>query len=269
MNSILQHNPPPAPRAARGATAGRRVRRWAALAVVVIAAAVGLGEFLSHRSQRERLVQQMMSAYPDQVTANPAVVRFAIAQARPLFARHCAPCHGADMRGNPAIGAPNLKNGVWLWGNGSVFQIERILLYGIRTSQRKSLHITVMPAFGVMGRLSDAQVRDLVQFLLKLNHRPYQVGAANAGEVLFHSDKYGCYDCHGSDAKGESDYGAPNLTINTWNNGGDPKSLYDSIYYGRDRVMPAWQGILSLEQMRALAIYIHTLSHASARPTGG
>ncbi|MGH8207241.1 MAG: hypothetical protein ACRETK_10740, partial [Steroidobacteraceae bacterium] len=65
MNSILQHNPRPAPRAARGATAGRRVRRWAALAVVVIAAAVGLGEFLSHRSQRERLVQQMMSAYPD------------------------------------------------------------------------------------------------------------------------------------------------------------------------------------------------------------
>jgi cytochrome c oxidase cbb3-type subunit 3 len=239
------------------------------LAAVIIAAAVGLGAFLSHRAQRERLAQQMLSAYPDQVSENPALVQFAVAQARPLFAQHCAQCHGADMRGNPIIGAPSLTNNVWLWGNGSVFQIERILLYGIRTPQSKSLHITVMPAFGVMGRLSDEQVRDLVQFLLKLNHRPYQVGPANTGEVLFHSDNYGCYDCHGSDAKGDSDYGAPNLTIDVWNNGGDPKSLYDSIYYGRDRVMPAWQGLLSLEQIRALAIYIHAVSHASARPASG
>ncbi len=150
-----------------------------------------------------------------------------------------------------------------------MFQIERILLYGIRSGQSKALNVTVMPAFGVMGRLSDAQVRDLVQYLLKLNHRPYQAGSANAGQMLFNSDNYGCYDCHGSDAEGESDYGAPNLTINVWNNGGDPKSLYDSIYYGRDRVMPAWQGVLSLEQMRALAIYIHTVSHSAARPAVG
>ncbi|HEX4024214.1 MAG TPA: c-type cytochrome [Steroidobacteraceae bacterium] len=240
----------------------RRGRRWALLAAALIVAGAALGAWLSSRAQRARLVQQMMSAYPDKVTDNRAVVQLALAQARPLFAQYCARCHGTDMRGNPAIGASNLTNDVWLWGNGSVFQIERILLYGIRSGQPQSLHVTVMPAFGVMGRLSDAQVRDLVQYLLKLNHRPYQVGAANTGEQLFHSDSYGCYDCHSADARGDPDYGAPNLTIDVWNNGGDPKSLYDSIYYGRDRVMPAWKGILSLEQMRALAIYIHVVSHA-------
>jgi cytochrome c oxidase cbb3-type subunit 3 len=258
------------PIALAGPAPGHRGLRWALLAVAVIAiGAVGLAAWQSQRAQRERLVQQMLSAYPDQVTDNPAVVRFAIAQAKPLFAQYCARCHGADMRGNPAIGASNLANNVWLWGNGSVFQIERILLYGIRSGQSQALKVTVMPAFGVMGRLSDAQVRDLVQYLLKLNHRPYQAGAANAGDVLFHSDNYGCYDCHGSDARGNPDYGAPNLTINVWNNGGDPKSLYDSIYYGRNRVMPAWKGALSLEQMRALAIYVHTVSHAAARVAGG
>jgi cytochrome c oxidase cbb3-type subunit 3 len=258
------------PIALAGPGPGHRGLRWPLLAAAAIAiVAAGLAAWQAHRVQRERLVQQMLSAYPDQVTDNPAVVRFAIAQAKPLFAHYCARCHGADMHGNPAIGASNLTNDVWLWGNGSVFQIERILLYGIRSGHSKALNVTVMPAFGVMGRLADAQVRDLVQFLLKLNHRPYQAAAANAGEILFHSDNYGCYDCHGNDAKGESDYGAPNLTINVWNNGGDPKSLYDSIYYGRDRVMPAWQGVLSLEQMRALAIYIHTVSHAAARVAGG
>ena len=244
----------------------RRGWRWALLAAVVIIAGAALATFLSLRAQRARLVQQMLSAYPDKVTDNPAVVRFAIAQGRRLFVQHCARCHGTNMRGNPAIGSANLTDNVWLWGNGSVFQIERIVLYGIRSDQRKSLHITVMPAFGVRGRLSDAQVRDLVQYLLKLNHRPYQVGAANAGYALFNSSKYGCNDCHNTDAQGNSDYGAPNLTINVWNNGGDPKSLYDSIYYGRDRMMPSWKGILSLEQIRALAIYVHEVSHGLARP---
>jgi cytochrome c oxidase cbb3-type subunit 3 len=240
-----------------------------ATALILIACAAGLAVYLSRHAQRERLVQRMLSAYPDQVTRDPAVVRFAVAQARPLFAHYCARCHGANMRGNPVIGAANLTDNVWLWGNGSVFQIERILLYGIRSGQRKSLHVTVMPAFGVMGRLSDAQVRDLVQYLLKLNHRPYQVGAANAGEVLFHSDNYGCYDCHNSNAQGNPDYGAPNLTIDVWNDGGDEKSLYDSIYYGRNRVMPAWQGVLTLEQIRALAIYVHMVSHGAVKPPAG
>ncbi len=32
------------------------------------------------------------------------------------FSPHCAPCHGADGKGNPALGAPNLTDGVWLYG---------------------------------------------------------------------------------------------------------------------------------------------------------
>jgi cytochrome c oxidase cbb3-type subunit 3 len=32
------------------------------------------------------------------------------------FAQMCAACHGADGRGNPAMGAPNLTDGVWLHG---------------------------------------------------------------------------------------------------------------------------------------------------------
>ena len=35
---------------------------------------------------------------------------------KPLFAQNCAACHGADGKGNPAIGAPNLTDGIWLYG---------------------------------------------------------------------------------------------------------------------------------------------------------
>lgn len=35
---------------------------------------------------------------------------------KPVFAQFCAACHGAGAEGNPMLGAPNLKNGIWLYG---------------------------------------------------------------------------------------------------------------------------------------------------------
>jgi cytochrome c oxidase cbb3-type subunit III len=32
------------------------------------------------------------------------------------FQTYCVACHGADAQGNPAMGAPNLANGIWLYG---------------------------------------------------------------------------------------------------------------------------------------------------------
>ena len=34
------------------------------------------------------------------------------------FAQVCAACHGADGKGNPALGAPNLTDKIWLHGSG-------------------------------------------------------------------------------------------------------------------------------------------------------
>lgn len=36
-----------------------------------------------------------------------------------LFADNCAVCHGADAKGNRALGAPNLTDGIWLYGGDS------------------------------------------------------------------------------------------------------------------------------------------------------
>jgi cytochrome c oxidase cbb3-type subunit 3 len=237
-----------------------RSGRWALLLGVLLIAALVLGILMHGQRERARLNAQLLSLYPQDVASHPALVRFAIAQARPLYEKHCAACHGRNMQGNPAIGAANLVDGDWIWGRGTVFQIERIILYGIRSGNPQALGETDMPAFGLMGRLSPAQINELVQYLLRLNHRPYDAEAANAGQALFNDVHYGCYDCHGADAHGNPDYGAPNLTVNEWNNGGDPQSIYDSIYYGRHRIMPAWGGVLSLAQIRALAVYLHVLS---------
>jgi len=40
------------------------------------------------------------------------------ARGEPLFKSICAACHGADGKGNPALGAPNLTDKIWLHGSG-------------------------------------------------------------------------------------------------------------------------------------------------------
>jgi cytochrome c oxidase cbb3-type subunit III len=44
---------------------------------------------------------------------------------KPLFAR-CVGCHGAEAKGNPALGAPNLTDKVWLYGSSEATIVETI-----------------------------------------------------------------------------------------------------------------------------------------------
>jgi cytochrome c oxidase cbb3-type subunit III len=235
------------------------ITHWAvALTAIVV---IGLVMIVVTHWRNARLQSRLLATPPEAVAADASLVRFASAQARPLYARHCAACHGADMRGNPALGAPDLTDTVWLYGEGRIFDIERTVLYGIRSGEDKAHNETDMPSFGLRGVLSDAQIRNVVQYLLQLSGRPYGAEAANEGRAVY-AGVGTCGDCHGPDARGNSDYGAPDLTRNVWNSGGDAQSLYTTIYFGQHRIMPAWGGSLTLEQIRALATYVYAVSHA-------
>lgn len=60
------------------------------------------------------------------------------AQGKEIFAANCAVCHGADGKGNQALGAPNLTDQTWLYGGGETTIIQTI------TKGRNG----VMPAWG-------------------------------------------------------------------------------------------------------------------------
>jgi cytochrome c oxidase cbb3-type subunit 3 len=51
------------------------------------------------------------------------------ADALKQFASTCAACHGADGRGNHALGAPNLTDAVWLFG-GTPARVRESILFG-------------------------------------------------------------------------------------------------------------------------------------------
>jgi cytochrome c oxidase cbb3-type subunit III len=236
---------------------GRRAR-WAA--VILTAFMVVAIYWAVQQIRGSHLKAELLAAPTWTVAENPALVRFAAEQAKPLFAAHCASCHGADMKGDRTMGTPNLVDADWLYGTGSVFDIERTILFGIRSGDAKARNVTDMRAFGQRGLLSDSEIRNVVQYVLQLSHQRYQPEAATEGSKIF-AGKGECFDCHGSDARGDGDYGAPDLTVNIWSYGGDPQSLYNSVYFGRHGICPTWLGPLDLEQIRALAVYIYSASH--------
>ena len=46
--------------------------------------------------------------------------------ARQIFADSCAVCHGAEGKGNKELGAPDLTDGIWLFGSDEATIIEVI-----------------------------------------------------------------------------------------------------------------------------------------------
>lgn len=239
----------------------RQGTKWFAIvgvALVVVAA------FVAVAVNRARLANRLVATPAESVAADPVLVKFARQTATPVYANNCARCHGADMRGNPAIGAPNLLDKVWLYDSGNVSDIERTILYGVRSGHAKSRNITDMPAVGRLGVLKPHEIYQVVQYVRQLSHQPHDAAAAEAGQALF-KDKGNCFDCHAPDGSGNPDYGSTDFTANTWSWGGDYVTLFKSVRDGRHGKMDAFIGKLSATQIRALAVDIYVRSHTAAR----
>jgi cytochrome c oxidase cbb3-type subunit III len=72
----------------------------------------------------------------------------------------CAACHGMDGKGNPAMGAPNLTDDVWLHGWG-----EQAIIGMVNNGKMNE-----MPA--QVGKLTDAQIQVLAAYVWGLSNKP-------------------------------------------------------------------------------------------------
>lgn len=188
----------------------------------------------------------------EDVRNNEQLYQFALRGGKSAFAVNCSQCHGSGAAGAP--GFPNLNDDDWLWG-GSVDQIYETIQYGIR-SDHDDTRIGEMPAFLTNEMLDRSQINDVTEYVLSLSDTREDSEAVARGEVVFQEN---CASCHGENAKGNREFGAPNLTDAIWFYGKDKDTILRTISRGRNNVMPAWVDRLDDATIRQLALYVHSL----------
>jgi cytochrome c oxidase cbb3-type subunit 3 len=130
---------------------------------------------------------------------------------------------------------------------------------GINTRHQES-RIAQMPAFGRDEMLDRDQVKNVAAYVYSLTHSAYSTPAnvhqIEAGREVFLTT---CASCHGENAQGNPDVGAPSLTDVHWLYGGDLDTIIASVHGGRQGHMPTWDERLTPGEIRILALYVHDL----------
>jgi len=87
-------------------------------------------------------------------------------------------------------------------------------------------------------------------------------GVAKKGALLFTA--MNCDGCHGGEGSG---WVGPNLADGRWRYGGADAEVFNSIYYGRPKGMPAFGGLLDAEGVWTLVTYLRSLPVPGDVPT--
>lgn len=189
------------------------------------------------------------------IASDDTLNQYATSAGAAVFKTWCAQCHGSGAAGVQGKGYPNLTDNDWLWG-GDVESIYLTINHGIRNTTDADARYSEMPKFGADGLLEDAQIGEVVEYVLQLSGQEHDAALATAGATVFADN---CAACHMETGAGDRTQGAPALNDAIWLYGGDRETIHTSVYGARYGVMPAWAGRLSEDEIRAVATYVHSL----------
>jgi cytochrome c oxidase cbb3-type subunit 3 len=228
------------------------------------AVAVSLQEAAADRAAWTKKIQSESYAA---IQADAQLMTIVRETGHALFGNNCAACHGIDARGGP--GFPNLTTSSWLWG-GKPEDIFNTIRVGINATHPDT-HVSQMPAFGRDQMLPRADILKVVAFVHSLSSpntkeldpktidpktidpKTIDPKTIEAGKAIFAAN---CVACHGDDAKGNPELGAPNLTDKFWIYGGDLETIDTTVWGGRQGHMPTWESRLSELDRKVLTIYL-------------
>ncbi|SCZ60909.1 cytochrome-c oxidase, cbb3-type subunit III [Thiohalomonas denitrificans] len=75
----------------------------------------------------------------------------------------CFACHGPDGKGNPALGAPDLTDQIWRFGDGSVEDVRYTILHGVNDANDPGSRNAEMPSW--QERLSETEIKKLAVYV--------------------------------------------------------------------------------------------------------
>lgn len=186
-----------------------------------------------------------------EITADDTLREFAVAAGGAAFKVNCVQCHGSGAQGSK--GFPNLNDDDWLWG-GNAEQIQQTIAHGIRFASDPDTRLSEMPAFGDIITMD--QFKQVGAYVASLSGPVQDTSLIEPGANVFAEN---CATCHGENAKGNKEFGAPDLTDAIWLYGPGEPAIAAQVRAPKHGVMPAWIGRLGEIKVKELAVYVHSL----------
>lgn len=206
---------------------------------------------MSAAAEGQKATLDRIAAMPvKDIAKDPNLSQFAMNGGAAAFKVNCTPCHGSGAEGGP--GFPNLNDNDWLWG-GSIDDIYATISHGIR-SDDPDTRFSEMPAFADV--LQPDQIRQVAAFVISLTGTPRDATMVEPGRKLFADN---CASCHGDQAQGNRDFGAPSLADAIWLKGRGEDAIIRQVTTPRHGMMPAWSVRLGDVTVKQLAVYVHSL----------
>ncbi|PTM94207.1 cytochrome-c oxidase, cbb3-type subunit III [Mycoplana dimorpha] len=208
-------------------------------------------ELANAKAAQAGQLEKIASSSLQEIIADPQLQQFAVAAGESAFKVNCAQCHGSGAAGSK--GFPNLNDDDWIWG-GSPDEIYQTIAHGIRYAGDDETRVSEMPAFGDM--LTTDEMRQTAAYVVSLTGTPSAPELVDKGKQLFADN---CASCHGVDAKGNREMGAPNLADAIWLTGEGEQAVINQMKAPKHGVMPAWLPRLGDETVKQLTVFVHSL----------
>ncbi|MER8766531.1 cytochrome-c oxidase, cbb3-type subunit III [Mesorhizobium sp. M0968] len=198
-----------------------------------------------------KFVAAIQAKTVSEITADDTLREFAVAAGGAAFKVNCVQCHGSGAQGSK--GFPNLNDDDWLWG-GNAEQIQQTIAHGIRFASDPDTRLSEMPAFGDI--ITTDQIKQVGAYVASLSDPVQDTSQIELGANVFAEN---CAACHGENAKGNRELGAPDLTDAIWLYGSGETAIAAQVRAPKHGVMPAWIGRLGAIKAKELAVYVHSL----------
>ncbi|NTJ42313.1 cytochrome-c oxidase, cbb3-type subunit III [Agrobacterium larrymoorei] len=208
-------------------------------------------EVADAKSAQNVYLERIAASSLQEIKSDSALMQFAVAGGSAAFKVNCVQCHGSGAEGGS--GYPNLNDDDWLWG-GSAEDIYTSITHGIRFSEDPETRISEMPAFADI--LSSGEIREVAAYVVSLTATPRDTAMVEPGKQIFADN---CASCHGEDAKGNQEMGAPNLADAIWLKAEAEEGIVAQIRTPKHGVMPAWGERLGDTTVKQLALFVHSL----------
>ncbi|ESY87150.1 cytochrome-c oxidase, cbb3-type subunit III [Mesorhizobium sp. LNHC229A00] len=208
-------------------------------------------ELSAAEAAKGKYVAAIESKSVSEIAADDTLRKFAVAAGAAAFKLNCVQCHGSGAQGSK--GFPNLNDDDWLWG-GEVDQIQQTIAHGIRFASDPATRLSEMPAFGDI--ITADQIKQVSTYVASLSGTVGDQSLVAPGAKVFAEN---CVACHGDNAKGNKELGAPDLTDAIWLYGSGEAAIAAQVTAPKQGVMPAWGARLGETKVKELAVYIHSL----------